>query len=69
MFKTRFQEFFDEIFPSDGLLGLIEKEDFITNNLALLRNEFLEPFGWEKFLHMPPRDWLYVCFRRRGVCN
>ena len=61
MYKARFQELFDEIFPTDGLLNLKEGEDFITDNMKLLKEEYLGPFGWEEFLKLKPREWLYSC--------
>ncbi|MBN1521402.1 MAG: hypothetical protein JW928_02625 [Candidatus Aureabacteria bacterium] len=63
MFKIKFQELFDEIFPADGLIGLQEGEEDITNNPSLAKEEYLTPFGWESFLKLKPRDWLYSCFQ------
>ena len=63
MFKLQFQEIFDEIFPTDGLIGLREGENFITNNLNFLDKEYLNPFGWELFMKTRPKDWLYACLK------
>jgi hypothetical protein len=63
MFKNKFQELFEEIFPSDGLLGLEEGEDVISNDAKMVKDEHLTPYGWEAFLKMPPADLLYACFR------
>ena len=53
---------FEEIFPSDGIISFREGEDFITDNLAYFKEEYITPFGWEKFLNMTVSEWLYSCF-------
>ena len=62
VFKAKFQEIFDEIFPSDGLINLQERENSITNNFYLIKDEYLAPFGWEDFFKVKASNWLYACF-------
>ena len=62
MFRLKFQELFEEIFPTDGLINLREGEDFITNEQAVLREDYISPYGWEFLSKIKTRDWLYVCF-------
>ena len=62
MFKRKFQELFQEIFPADGIITFIEDEDFITDNAALYKEEYISPFGWEKFLNIKTDEWLYSCY-------
>ncbi len=67
MFKAKFKEIFDEIFPTDGLINLKEGEDYISNNPDILDEEYLSPFGWKKFFNMKENDWLYACFQGKST--